>query len=87
MMTVWYASENNGSFGQAFSKGFADGKRIYLPLLGLAVLAGLLYFVGYVLAFLGLIIAIPVVLLAQAHAYRQISGGPVPVEDEFPAQL
>ena len=87
MMTVWYASENNGSFGQAFSKGFADGKRNYLPLLGLAVLAGLLSFVGYVLAFLGMIIATPVVLLAQAHAYRQISGGPVPVEDEFPAQL
>lgn len=73
-----YAADNAGSFGEAMKAGFAAGKRNYLPLLGLSILSGLLIGFGTVLAFVGLIITSPVVILAMAHAYRQISGGPVP---------
>ena len=60
--------------------GFAAGKRNYLPLLGLSILSGLLIGLGSLLAFVGLVATAPAVVLAMAHAYRQISGGPVPGE-------
>lgn len=79
-MQTFYAADNAGSFGEAMKAGFAAGKRNYLPLLGLSLLNGLLIGFGSLLAFVGLIVTAPVVILAMAHAYRQISGGPVPAE-------
>lgn len=79
-MQTFYAADNAGSFGEAMKAGFAAGKRNYLPLLGLSLLNGLLIGFGSLLAFVGLIVTAPVVILAMAHAYRQISGGPVPSE-------
>lgn len=76
----YYAADNNGSFGDAFREGLKAGKSNYLPILGLGVLLVLLNIAGGALFFLGLIFSLPVTFLAVAHAYRQISGGPVPKE-------
>ena len=80
MFQAWYAADNNGSFGHAISAGFKAGASNYLKLLGFAVLAGLINLVGAALFFVGLIVTLPGTMLAAAHAYRQISGGPVPKE-------
>lgn len=79
-MQTFYAADNAGSFGEVMKAGFAAGKRNYLPLLGLSILSGLLIGLGSLLAFVGLVVTAPAVVLAMAHAYRQISGGPVPTE-------
>lgn len=77
---TWYAADNNGSFGHAISAGFKAGASNYLKILGFVVLAGLINLVGGALFFVGLIVTLPGTMLAAAHAYRQISGGPVPKE-------
>ena len=77
---AWYAADNNGSFGNAISGGFRAGASNYLKILGFVVLAGLINFVGAALFFVGLVVTVPGTMLAAAHAYRQISGGPVPKE-------
>ena len=77
---MWYAADNNGSFGHAFGAGFKAGASNYLKVLGFVVLVGLINIVGAALFFIGLIVSLPISLLAAAHAYRQISGGPVPKE-------
>lgn len=77
---AWYAADNNGSFGNAISAGFKAGASNYLKILGFVVLAGLINIVGAALFFVGLIVTMPGTMLAAAHAYRQISGGPVPKE-------
>ena len=77
---AWYAADNNGSFGNAISAGFKAGASNYLKILGFVVLAGLINLVGAALFFVGLIVTMPGTMLAAAHAYRQISGGPVPKE-------
>lgn len=80
LMQTWYAADNNGSFGHAFSAGFKAGASNYLKLLGLFLIVMVLNTVGAALFGLGLIVTAPVTLLAMAYAYRQISGGPVPKE-------
>lgn len=77
---AWYAADNNGSFGHAISGGFRAGASNYLKILGFVVLAGLINLVGAALFFVGLVVTVPGTMLAAAHAYRQISGGPVPKE-------
>lgn len=77
---TWYAADNNGSFGNAISAGFKAGASNYLKILGFVVLAGLINLVGAALFFVGLVVTLPGTMLAVAHAYRQISGGPVPKE-------
>ena len=77
---AWYAADNNGSFGNAISGGFKAGASNYLRILGFVVLAGLINLVGAALFFVGLAVTVPGTMLAAAHAYRQISGGPVPKE-------
>ena len=77
---AWYAADNNGSFGNAISAGFKAGASNYLKILGFVVLAGLINLVGAALFFVGLIVTLPGTMLAVAHAYRQVSGGPVPKE-------
>ena len=77
---AWYAADNNGSFGNAISGGFRAGASNYLKILGFVVLAGLINLVGAALFFVGLAVTVPGTMLAAAHAYRQISGGPVPKE-------
>ena len=77
---AWYAADNNGSFGNAISGGFRAGASNYLRILGFVVLAGLINLVGAALFFVGLVVTVPGTMLAAAHAYRQISGGPVPKE-------
>ena len=77
---AWYAADNNGSFGNAISGGFRAGASNYLKILGFVVLAGLINLVGAALFFVGLVVTVPGTMLAAAHAYRQISGGPVPKE-------
>lgn len=78
MLQMWYAADNNGTFGQAFGAGFKEGARNYLRLLGLAVLVGLINLVATIPFGAGLVITIPVTLLTLAYAYRQVSAGPVP---------
>ena len=77
---TWYAADNNGSFGNAISAGFKAGASNYLKILGFVVLAGLINLVGAALFFVGLVVTLPGTMLAVAHAYRQVSGGPVPKE-------
>lgn len=78
MLQMWYAADNNGTFGQAFGAGFKQGARNYLRLLGLAVLFGLINIVATIPFGAGLVLTVPATLLALAYAYRQVSAGPVP---------
>lgn len=78
LMQTWYAADNNGSFGSAIGSGFRAGVSNYLPLLGMTIMMGLIAVAGLLLFGVGLIVAVPVITLSMAHAYRQISAGPVP---------
>lgn len=78
MLQMWYAADNNGTFGQAFGAGFKQGARNYLRLLGLAVLFGLINIVATIPFGAGLVLTVPATLLALAYAYRQVSAGPMP---------
>lgn len=80
MLQPWFAGDNNGTFGQAFTGGFKAGARNYGRLLGFAVLAGLINLIGAIPFGLGLIVTMPATMLALAYGYRQISAGPVPQE-------
>ena len=75
---LWYAADNNGSFGHAMGAGFKAGASNYLRIMGFLVLLTLINIVGAALLVIGLIVTLPGSMLASAHAYRQISGGPVP---------
>lgn len=96
---MFYAADNNGSFGHAFGQALKAGARNWLPTVGLllfCVLLGVLSQVpmfftageglsvtaAAVLSFLITIVVSPITLLAVAHAYRQVSGGPVPAAPE-----
>ncbi|WKD58369.1 hypothetical protein CAPI_09230 [Corynebacterium capitovis DSM 44611] len=74
-----YASDNAGSFGDALREGFRAGARNYLQILAFSLLSFVAFLLGMVLFGVGLLIVMPAYLLAIAYAYRQISGGPVPV--------
>lgn len=94
---LFYAADNNRTFGYALGEGIKAGARNYLPTLGLAAVLLVINLLGAAPAILALTAAIPPVvgsiitaivgilltpftLLAIAHAYRQVSGGPVPHE-------
>ncbi|MGV0375464.1 hypothetical protein ACUY2P_07770 [Corynebacterium hadale] len=77
-LQVWYAADNGADFGGCIVRGFQAAKRNYLPLLGLIVVSFLIVVLGAAVVGVGLIVAVPVFFLTWAHAYRQISGGPVP---------
>lgn len=78
-LMVWYAADGRGGIGQAISQGLKTGVSNYLQLLGFNIVIGFaITFIVFVTLGLGMIVALPAYLLAQAHAYRQIAGGPVP---------
>ncbi|MCT1499362.1 hypothetical protein EKI51_08115 [Corynebacterium sanguinis] len=80
MLQIWYAADNAGSFGDAFSEGFSAGARNYLQLLLFNLISGLLVIPVVITFGLGALIVVPATYLATAYAYRQASGGPVPTE-------
>lgn len=49
------------------------------PLFGFIVLTALIIFLGVLALGVGLLVAVPIVLLATAYAYRLLSGGPGPI--------
>lgn len=49
------------------------------PALGLVFVTGLAASLGVYACGVGIVVSIPVSLLAQVHGFRQLSGGPVPV--------
>ncbi|MDY6049246.1 MAG: hypothetical protein SPI77_01535 [Corynebacterium sp.] len=82
LVSYWsyFLADGRGSFGQAISEGFRAGARNIGQIIILDILVGLAVTVGILITFgIGMIYLIPVAYLAQAHAYRQIAGGPVPV--------
>ena len=84
-LQVWYAADNGADFGGCIVRGFQAAKRNYLPLLGLIVVSFLIVVLGAAVVGVGLIVAVPVFFLTWAHAYRQISGGPVPSKSTLSA--
>lgn len=95
VLPIYYAADNNGSFGNALGAGMRRGAANYLQLLLMAIVlvtlslltsvALVVFTVGTAAAPVGAILSMvcsvfltPYFYLVQAHAYRQISGGPVP---------
>ncbi|HCJ68155.1 MAG: hypothetical protein ACTIKY_02410 [Corynebacterium casei] len=78
-LMVWYAADGRAGIGQSIVQGFRSGAANYFRLIGFNIaISVVMVFITLVTLGLGMIIALPVYLLAQAHAYRQIAGGPVP---------
>ena len=94
---LFYAADNNRTFGYALGEGIKAGARNYLPTLGLAAIlfvinalvavpailalsAAIPPLLGTIIAAVASVVLTPFNLLAVAHAYRQVSGGPVPHE-------
>ncbi len=69
----WFAADGD-SVGDAVKKGFQAGKNNYGQLLLLSILNFFIVVAGFLLLGIGLIVAYPVTLLAQAHMYRQCAG-------------
>ncbi|WP_445347162.1 hypothetical protein [Corynebacterium marquesiae] len=69
----WFAADGD-SVGDAVKKGFQAGKNNYGQLLLLSILNFFIIVAGFLLLGIGLIVAYPVTLLAQAHMYRQCAG-------------
>lgn len=69
----WFAADGD-SVGDAVKKGFQAGKNNYGQLLLLAILNFFIIVAGFLLLGIGLIVAYPVTLLAQAHMFRQCAG-------------
>ena len=69
----WFAADGDG-VGDAVKKGFQAGKNNYGQLLLLSILNFFIVVAGFLLLGIGLIVAYPVTLLAQAHMYRQCAG-------------
>ena len=69
----WFAADGD-SVGEAVKKGFQAGKNNYGQMLLLAILNFFIIVAGFLLLGIGLIVAYPVTLLAQAHMYRQCAG-------------
>src|SRR5699024_3612515 len=78
-LMVWYAADGRGGIGQAIVQGIKAGASNYLRLVGFNIVVSIImmFFIIVTLS-LGTIITFPMYLLAQAHAYRQIAGGPLP---------
>lgn len=69
----WFAADGDG-VGDAVKKGFQAGKYNYGQLLLLSILNFFIIVAGFLLLGIGLIVAYPVTLLAQAHMFRQCAG-------------
>ena len=69
----WFAADGD-SVGDAVKKGFQAGKNNYGQLLLLSILNFFIIIGGFLLLGIGLIVAYPVTLLAQAHMFRQCAG-------------
>lgn len=77
---VWYAADNAADFGGSLKEGLSAGARNYGQLLLFSLIGVVVTVVGALLFGLGLVVVVPASTLAQAYAYRQVSGGPVPAE-------
>ncbi|MGV0417421.1 hypothetical protein ACUY3J_00405 [Corynebacterium segmentosum] len=73
MLMQWFAADGDG-VGQAIKNGFKAGKGNYGQLLLLTVLNALITIAGGILLLVGLIVAVPVTLLATAYLFRQCAG-------------
>ncbi|MER0088687.1 hypothetical protein ABRP86_08075 [Corynebacterium sp. KPL3927] len=73
MLMQWFAADGDG-VGQAIKNGFKAGKGNYGQLLLLTVLNALIVIAGGILLLVGLIVAVPVTLLATAYLFRQCTG-------------
>ncbi|WP_284782101.1 hypothetical protein [Corynebacterium rhinophilum] len=73
MLMQWFAADGDG-VGQAIKNGFKAGKENYGQLLLLTVLNALIMIAGGILLLVGLIVAVPVTLLATAYLFRQCAG-------------
>ncbi|MER0082475.1 hypothetical protein ABRP84_10315 [Corynebacterium sp. KPL2861] len=73
MLMQWFAADGDG-IGQAIKNGFKAGKGNYGQLLLLTVLNALIVIAGGILLLVGLIVAVPVTLLATAYLFRQCAG-------------
>ena len=69
----WFAADGDG-VGEAVKNGFKAGKDNYGQMLLLAILNFFIIVAGFLLLGIGLIVAYPVTLLAQAHMFRQCAG-------------
>ena len=69
----WFAADGD-SVGDAVKKGFQAGKNNYGQMLLLAILNFFIIIGGFLVLGIGLIVAYPVTLLAQAHLFRQCAG-------------
>ena len=69
----WFAADGD-SVGDAVKKGFQAGKNNYGQMLLLAILNFFIIIGGFLVLGIGLIVAYPVTLLAQAHMFRQCAG-------------
>jgi len=69
----WFAADGD-SVGDAVKKGFQAGKNNYGQMLLLAILNFFIIVAGFLLLGIGLIVAYPVTLLAQAQMFRQCAG-------------
>lgn len=77
----WYAADGRAGVIGSITNGCQNGAVNFLPLLGFNIAMGFLMVVITIFTLgLGMFIVMPVYLLAQAHAYRQIAGGPVPAD-------
>lgn len=78
---VYYTSDGHHTALSAVRTGFKDALRNYPRLLLFSVISGvLMVLIGIVTLFLAFIILVPAMMLANAHIYRQMSGGNIPVE-------
>ncbi|GAA2058148.1 hypothetical protein [Williamsia deligens] len=78
---TWYALtfaiDRNDGFGAAFSNTFRLTTQHFGQLFPLAIVCFLLNVVGAVLCLVGLLVTIPVTLIAGTYAYRVLTGGVV----------
>ena len=80
-------AHGSGSFGKAIADGFRAGARNIGQIIILNIIVGVFVTVGILITFgLGMFYLLPVAYLVQAHAYRQIAGGPVPLSS-LPPQI
>lgn len=71
---------------EAMKESMRIGRGYRWPLLGLIVLLSLIALAGVIALFVGLLVAMPVTVLAFTHAYRVLSGG-VPTAVPVDARL
>jgi hypothetical protein len=72
-----FAIDRDRSLGAALSESFSLTRHNVGKLLPLAVVCFLLNIVGFVLCLVGLLVTIPVTLIAGTYAYRVLTGGVV----------